>query len=75
MHKTIDLRARREKFRDRGGRREHDQAMADHRVAAEHRIAIDRARARGNPGCPFCDGDTESASTKAGRFVSRLRRF
>jgi hypothetical protein len=46
--------------------------MRDQRVAAEHRIANDRARDRGNPGCPFCDNG-ESARDRAGRFVSRLR--
>jgi hypothetical protein len=30
--------------------------MADPRVAAEHRLAIDRSRARGDAGCAFCNG-------------------
>jgi hypothetical protein len=74
MRKPLDLRARRERVRERGTRRDHDQAMSDRRVAAEHRIANDRARARGNPGCPFCDGG-ESAHERAGRVVRRLRRL
>ena len=72
MRNPIDLEARLTRVSQRGSRREHDQAMSDHRVAAEHRIAADRARARVNPGCPFCDG--EPTRTKAGSFVSRLRR-
>jgi hypothetical protein len=72
MHKPFDLRARRERSRDRGTRRDHDEALSDPRVAAEHRVANDRARARGNPGCPFCEGGG-SARQRAGRFANRLR--
>jgi len=53
MHPSLSLRARRARLRER---RNHDRALADPRVAAEHRIAADRARDRGNPGCPYCDG-------------------
>ena len=35
-------------------RRDHDAAMSDPRVAAEHLAAIDRAEMRGEPGCTFC---------------------
>ena len=56
MYTPQPLRAQRERMRARGSRRDHDGALADPRVAAEHRIAADRARARGNPGCAFCDG-------------------
>jgi hypothetical protein len=72
VYKPSDLLARRERVRERGTRRQHDEAMNDQRVAAEHRIANDRARARGNPGCQFCDAGG-SARERAGRFASRLR--
>jgi hypothetical protein len=57
MHTPHRLRAHRERTRERGTRRDHDRALADPRVAAEHRVAAGRARARGNPGCVYCDGD------------------
>jgi hypothetical protein len=35
-------------------RREHDSAMQDPNVAAEHRFADTRATSYGEPGCPYC---------------------
>jgi hypothetical protein len=35
-------------------RREHDVAMADPRLAAEHYVQIGRNVERGEPGCRFC---------------------
>jgi hypothetical protein len=34
--------------------REHDAALSDARVGAEHATAIDLAISRGQPGCSFC---------------------
>ncbi len=41
------LRQRREQF-------DHDRAMGDPRVAAEHRIAHHRSLDQNGTGCPFC---------------------
>lgn len=65
MQKHFNLRARRARIRERGSRSEHDRAMSDPRVAADHRAAIDRSRARGGAGCPFCEGRRP--------FAARLR--
>lgn len=65
MQNPLSLRARRSRVRERGSRRDHDRAMADPRVAAEHRLAIVRSRARGDGGCEFCDGRQP--------FAARLR--
>jgi hypothetical protein len=62
---SLSLRARRARVRERGSRRDHDRAMADPRVAAEHRLAIDRSRDRGDGGCYFCNGGRS--------FTARLR--
>jgi hypothetical protein len=35
-------------------RLEHDRAMLDRGVAAEHAASITRAELRGEPGCSFC---------------------
>ena len=56
MQKPLSVRAWRTRVRERGSRRDHDRAMADPRVAAEHRLAIDRSRDSGGPGCEFCNG-------------------
>jgi hypothetical protein len=34
--------------------REHDEAIRDARLGAEHATAIDLAISRGEPGCTFC---------------------
>ena len=65
MQKPLSLRARRARVRERGSRKDHDLAMGDPRVAAEHRLAIDRSRARGDGGCEFCNGRRS--------FAARLR--
>ena len=75
---ALSLRARRARARERGSRRDHDRAMADPRVAAEHRLAIDRSRARGDGGCVFCEAGGRSrlacADTDATRRRCRRRR-
>jgi hypothetical protein len=35
-------------------RREHDEVMADPRIAAEHYVQIARSVERGEAGCRFC---------------------
>jgi hypothetical protein len=35
-------------------RREHDAAMQDPNIAAEHAFAATRATSFGEPGCPYC---------------------
>jgi hypothetical protein len=35
-------------------RREHDAAMADARIAAEHAFQVAYATSHGKPGCQFC---------------------
>ena len=35
-------------------RREHDDAMSDPRIAAEHAFQIAHATSHGKPGCEFC---------------------
>jgi hypothetical protein len=35
-------------------RREHDAAMSDPRIAAEHAVQVAHATSRGKPGCEFC---------------------
>ena len=65
MQKQLSMRAWRSRVRERGSRKDHDLAMGDPRVAAEHRLAIDRSRARGDGGCEFCDGRRT--------FTARLR--
>ena len=35
-------------------RREHDVAMSDPRIAAEHDMQVAVAESRGEPGCTFC---------------------
>ena len=35
-------------------RREHDAAMSDHRIAAEHAFQVAHATSHGKPGCEFC---------------------
>lgn len=35
-------------------RREHDAAMQDPRIAAEHSFQVSRATSRGEAGCEFC---------------------
>jgi hypothetical protein len=42
--------------RDIVERREHDTAMLDARIAAEHALADTRATSSGEPGCRFCRG-------------------
>lgn len=37
-----------------GARRDHDRAMSDPQVAAEHRLQVERALSREEPGCPYC---------------------
>jgi hypothetical protein len=53
------VRARRERLeqlrRARHERLEHDQAMSDPRVAAEHHAARRRLVLAGGEDCPFCD--------------------
>jgi hypothetical protein len=41
-------------WRDLAERREHDVAMLDARIAAEHAHADARATSHGQPGCRFC---------------------
>jgi hypothetical protein len=38
----------------RAEHREHDEAIRDSRLGAEHATAIDLAVSRGEPGCAFC---------------------
>jgi hypothetical protein len=35
-------------------RREHDAAMSDPRIAAEHAFQVAHATSHGQPGCEFC---------------------
>ena len=35
-------------------RREHDAAMSDPRIAAEHAVHVAHATSHGKPGCEFC---------------------
>ena len=35
-------------------RREHDAAMSDPRIAAEHAFQVAHATSHGKPGCEFC---------------------
>ena len=35
-------------------RREHDAAMSDPRIAAEHTVQVAHATSHGKPGCAFC---------------------
>jgi hypothetical protein len=35
-------------------RREHDAAMSDPRIAAEHAFQVAHATSHGKPGCAFC---------------------
>jgi hypothetical protein len=35
-------------------RREHDAAMTDPRIAAEHAVQVAHATSHGEPGCEFC---------------------
>jgi hypothetical protein len=35
-------------------RREHDAAMSDPRIAAEHAFQVTHATSHGQPGCQFC---------------------
>jgi hypothetical protein len=37
-----------------GARREHDAAISDPRIAAEHAFQIAHATSHGKPGCEFC---------------------
>jgi hypothetical protein len=48
IHRVVDLRRR------VAGRREHDAAMADPRIAAEHAFQVAHATSHGKPGCEFC---------------------
>ena len=41
-------------IRQRRARTAHDRALLDERVAAEHRMAVSRARDAGGDGCWFC---------------------
>ena len=45
------IRAHRERTQQR---LEHDRAMLDRGIAAEHAASITRATARGEAGCSFC---------------------
>jgi hypothetical protein len=43
-----------ERRRRAADRRQHDQVLADPRIAGEHQAASSHARAQGLPGCEFC---------------------